>query len=184
MAHDLRPFRSYDEHDVVNLFAYSGDSTLVKKGLAVAVVGNGWTNDANSSPVEMLGSVGASYANVTSQRYGAKARVGLAASGDSILGLTLMDIRETDENGEKLLFNPRKAAEMNVVISGQVVPVLTKGLVTYSGAANVAAGSVAYVSGSNGELAGAAQLPTNATKVGKWLSANDANGVALLKIEL
>ena len=184
MAHDLRPFRQYSEHDVVNLFSYSGDSTLVKKGLAVKVVGDGWTNDANSSPVEMLGSVGASFANVTSQRYGAKAKIGLAASGDAILGLTLMDIRETDENGEKLVFNPRKAAEMGVVISGQAVPVLTKGIVTYSGAVNVAAGSVAYVSGAAGELAGAAALPTNAVKVGKWLSKNDANGVALLKIEL
>ena len=184
MAHNLRPFRQYNENDVVNLFSYSGDSTLVTKGLAVKVVGDGWTNDANTSPVELLGSVGASYTNVTSQRYGVKAKVGLAASGDAILGLTLMDVRELDENGEKLVYNPRKAAEMGVVISGQAVPVLTKGIVTYSGASNVAAGSVAYVSGAAGELAGAATLPANATKVGKWLSKNDANGVALLKIEL
>ena len=167
MAHNLRPFRQYNENDVVNLFSYSGDSTLVTKGLAVKVVGDGWTNDANTSPVELLGSVGASYTNVTSQRYGVKAKVGLAASGDAILGLTLMDVRELDENGEKLVYNPRKAAEMGVVISGQAVPVLTKGIVTYSGASNVAAGSVAYVSGAAGELAGAATLPANATKVGK-----------------
>lgn len=184
MAHNLRPFRQYDEMDVVNLFSYSGDSTLVTKGLAVKVVGDGWTNDANTSPVELLGSVGASYTNVVSQRYGVKAKVGLAASGDAILGLTLMDVRELDENGEKLVYNPRKAAEMGVVISGQAVPVLTKGIVAYSGASNVAAGSVAFVSGAAGELAGASSLPTNATKVGKWLSKNDANSIALLKIEL
>jgi hypothetical protein len=184
MAHNLRPFRQYSENDVVNLFAFSGDSTLVTKGLAVKVVGDGWTNEADSSPVETLGSVGASYTNVVSQRYGAKAKVAVAASGDAILGITLMDVRELDENGEKLVFNPRKAAEMGVVISGQAVPILTKGLVLYSGAANVLAGSVAYVSGAVGELAGAATLPTNATKVGKWLSKNDANGIALLKIEL
>ena len=184
MAHNLRPFRQYSESDVVNLFAFSGDSTLVVKGLAVKVAGDGWTNEANSSPVETLGSVGASYNNVVSQRYGAKAKVAVAASGDAILGLTLMDVRELDENGEKLVFNPRKAAEMGVVISGQAVPILTKGLVLYSGAANVAAGSAAYVSGTAGELAGAATLPTNATKVGKWLSKNDSNGIALLKIEL
>ena len=184
MAHNLRPFRQYSESDVVNLFAFSGDSTLVVKGLAVKVTGDGWTNEANSSPVEALGSVGASYTNVVSQRYGVKARVAVAASGDAILGLTLMDVRELDENGEKLVFNPRKAAEMGVVISGQAVPILTKGLVLYSGAANVAAGSAAYVSGAAGELAGAATLPTNATQVGKWLSKNDSNGIALLKIEL
>ena len=184
MAHNLRPFRQYSESDVVNLFSYSGDSTLVTKGLAVKVVGDGWTNEPNSSPVEALGSVGASYTNVVSQRYGVKPKIGIAASGDSILGLTLMDVRELDENGEKLVFNPRKAAEMGVVVSGQAVPVLTKGLVTYSGASNVAIGYVAYVSGTAGELAGAATLPTNATKVGKFLSNNDANNTALLKIEL
>lgn len=184
MAHNLRPFRQYSESDVVNLFSFSGDSTLVYKGLAVKVEGNGWTNEPNSSPVEALGSVGASYTNVVSQRYGVAAKVSLAASGDAVLGLTLMDVRELDENGEKLVFNPRKAAEMGVVISGQAVPVLTKGLVLYSGASNVAAGSVAYVSGTAGELAGAATLPALATKVGKWLSKNDASGIALLKIEL
>lgn len=184
MAHDLRPFRQYDESDVVNLFAYNGDSTLVKKGLAVAVVGSGFTNEEGSSPIDFAGSVGASYANVVSQRYGVKAKVGLAASGDAILGLTLMDIRETDENGEKLVFNPRKAAEMGVVVSGQAVPVLTRGVVSYSGASNVAAGFYAFVSGSNGELAGAAAVPSTATKVGKWLSRNDTKNIALLKIEL
>jgi hypothetical protein len=184
MAHNLRPFRQYNESDVVALFSYSGDSTLVTKGLAVKVVGDGWTNEPNSNPVELLGSVGASYTNVVSQRYGVKAKVAVAASGDAILGITLMDIRELDENGEKLVYNPRKAAEMGVVISGQSVPVLTKGLVLYSGASNVAAGSVAFVSGAAGELAGAATLPTNATKVGKWLSKNDTNSIALLKIEL
>ena len=189
MAHNLRPFRQYNETDVVNLFAYSGTAEngaagiVATKGLAVKAT-VGWTNDANSNPVELLGSVGASYNNVVSQRYGVKPKIGIAASGDSILGLTLMDVRELDENGEKLVFNPRKAAEMGVVVSGQAVPVLTKGLVTYSGASNVAVGFVAFVSGTAGELAGAANLPTNATKVGKFLSNNDANNTALLKIEL
>jgi hypothetical protein len=189
MAHNLRPFRQYNEMDVVNLFAYSGNAEngaagiVATKGLAVKVA-VGWTNDANSNPVELLGSVGASYNNVVSQRYGVKPKVTIAASGDAVLGLTLMDVRELDENGEKLVFNPRKAAEMGVVVSGQAVPILTKGLVTYSGALGAAVGNVAYVSGTAGEIAGAATLPTNATKIGKFLSNNDANGTALLKIEL
>jgi len=185
MAHDLRPFRQYNENDVVNLFSFSGDSTLVRKGLAVQVTGDGWLNESGTSPVELLGSVGASFTNVVSQRYGVKAKVATATSGAAILGLTLMDVRELDENGEKLVYNPRKAAEMGVVISGQAVPVVTKGIVAYSGASNVVApGWVAFVSGTAGELAGASSLPTNATKVGKWLSKNDANSIALLKIEL
>ena len=189
MAHNLRPLRDYDEHDVVNLFAFSGAaesaSVVATKGVAVKVA-VGWSNEANSTPLEMLGSVGASYNNVVSQRYGVKPKIVIAGSGDAVLGLTLMDVRELDENGEKLVFNPRKAAEMGVVISGQAVPVLTKGLVTYSGATNVGAGWTAYVSGTAGELAGVAgtSAPAGCTKVGKWLSANDANNIALLKLEL
>ena len=189
MAHNLKPFRQYSENDVVNLFAYSGTAEngaagiVATKGLAVKVA-VGWTNDANSNPVELLGSVGASYNNVVSQRYGVKPKVVIAGSGDAVLGVTLMDVRELDENGEKLVFNPRKAAEMGVVLSGQAVPILTKGLVTYSGGSNVAVGYVAFVSGTAGDLAGAAELPGRTTKIGKWLSNNDANGTALLKIEL
>lgn len=48
--------------------------------------------------------------------------------------MLLYSVKEEDENGEKLKFNPRKAAEMEVVLSGQAVPVVTKGVFLYSGA--------------------------------------------------
>ena len=185
MAHNLKPFRDYDEHDVVNLFSYSGDSTHVVKGLAVRVMAPGFNPGiTNVSPTELLGEVGGDFgANVVSQRYGVTAKVTAATSGQAVLGLTLMDVRETDENGEKLVFNPRKAAEMGVVVSGQAVPVLTKGLVLYSGT-NATAGHVAYVGATAGELASAATLPAGgAVKVGTWLS-TAVQEVALLKIEL
>jgi hypothetical protein len=184
MAHNLKPFRDYDEHDVVNLFAYSGDSTLVVKGLVVKVMAPGFNPGiTNVSPTSTNGNAGGDFGNIAvSLRYGVNSKVTVAASGDAALGLTLMDVRETDENGEKLLFSPRKAAEMGVVISGQAVPVLTKGLVMYSGT-NATAGHVAYVGATDGELASAASLPTNAVKVGRWLGSAVQN-VALLKIEL
>jgi hypothetical protein len=183
MAHDLRPFRDYDEHDVINLFAYSGDSTQVVKGLVVKLeAGFNPGTAVNSTPNTALGSVGASYANTVSERYGISSRVSTATSGSNVLGLTLMDVREFDENGEKLVFNPRKAAEIGAVVSGQAVPVLTKGLIMYSGT-NATAGHVAYVGATAGELASAAALPANAVKVGRWLSTAVTN-VALLKIEL
>lgn len=182
MAHNLRPFRQYDEHDVVNLFAFSGDSTNVAAGKAVKIVGSGF-NASSSNPVEDLGGVGASYTNTVSSRYGTAAKVAAALSGDAVLGLTLMPIRETDENGEKLIFNPRKAAEMGVVVSGQTVPVLTRGVVLYSGLSTVDAGSSVYLSTTT-----AGDLTTtkvgDAVKVGKVLGVTDANGFTLLKIEL
>jgi len=185
MAHDLRPFRDYSEHDVVNLFAYNGDSTLVKKGLAVKVAGDGFAPEAGTSPVESAGNIGASFPNSLSQRFSVKSRVTIAGSGDAILGLTLLDIRETDENGEKLVFNPRKAAEMNVVVSGQAVPVLSKGIIFYSGDAitNATAGQHAVVSGTAGELANTSTLRPNEVSVGRFLG-KAVNGAALIKINL
>jgi len=180
MAHNLRPLRQYNENDVVNLFAYSGDSTLVLAGKAVKVVGSGFMA-SSSNPVEDLGSVGASYTNVASSRYGAVAKVAPATSGSAVLGLTLMGIRETDENGEKLVFNPRKAAEMGVIISGQAVPVLTRGIVLYSGLVGTAGDNVYVHSTSAGDLSTSA---AGGTKVGKLLGTVDSNGFALLKIEL
>ena len=189
MARNLFPFRDYDEHDVVNLFAFSGnaqsDSIVLTKGSVVKVQAPGFNpNTASlSTPNSTLGAVGSSFARTVSDRYGVAPKVALAASGDSaVLGLTLLDIRELDENGEKLVFNPRKAAEMNVVLSGQAVPVLTKGIVMYSGT-NATAGHVASVGATNGELQSTAALPLNAVKVGRWLGTAVQN-VALLKIEL
>jgi hypothetical protein len=191
MAHNLRPFRDYSEHDVVNYFTFSGNaesaSVVLTKGAVVKVEGAGFqpysTGLLGSNPIESIGAVGASYGNVLSDRYGSTAKVSLAASGDLPLGLTLLDIRELDENGEKLVFNPRKAAEMNVVISGQSVPVLTRGVVLFSGV-TANAGDVAYLAaGANGNITAGSSLPVGAPKVGKFLGTS-VNGIAPLKIEL
>jgi hypothetical protein len=192
MAHNLRPFRDYSEHEVVNLFAYSGaaesSSVILTKGAAVKVSAEGFTVGPTSSsanqPIELLGNVGAAFPLSQSQRFGVRPKVTLATSGD-VLGLTLLDVRELDENGEKLIFNPRKAAEMNVVISGQAVPVLTRGVILYSGdgIAAATAGQHAVVSGSAGELANVSALRGTEVSVGKFLG-NAVSNTALIKIAL
>lgn len=192
MAHTLRPFRDYSEHEVLNLFAYSGaaenSSVILTKGAAVKLSAEGFTVGPTSSsanqPTELLGPVGATFPLSQSQRFGVRPKVTLATSGD-VLGFTLLDVRELDENGEKLIFNPRKAAEMNVVVSGQAVPVLTRGIVLYSGSAisNATAGQYAVVSGTAGELANISTLRTNEVAVGKFLG-NAVSNTALLKIML
>jgi hypothetical protein len=192
MAHTLRPFRDYSEHEVLNLFAFSGTAesaaVMATRGAAVKVSAEGFTTGPTSSsanqPTDFLGDVGAAFPLSNSQRFGVRPKVTLATSGD-VLGLTLMDVRELDENGEKLIFNPRKAAEMNVVISGQAVPVLTRGVVLYSGSAitNATAGQFVVVSGSAGDLANTSTLRTNEVAVGKFLG-NAVNGTALIKIML
>jgi hypothetical protein len=192
MAHNLRPFRDYSEHEVLNFFAYSGaaenSSVIQTKGAAVKLSAEGFTVGPTSSsanqPIDLLGNVGATFPLSQSQRFGVRPKVTLATSGD-VLGLTLLDVRELDENGEKLIFNPRKAAEMNVVISGQAVPVLTRGTILYSGSAisNATAGQYAVVSGTAGELANTSTLRLNEVAVGKFLG-NAVSNTALIKIAL
>jgi hypothetical protein len=195
MAHTLRPFRDYSEHDVVNLFTYSGaqdaNGVIATAGTVVKVIGNGFqpvvastnppgTGFLGAVPVDMAGSVGAGFANVVSDRYALTAKVTAASSGDVAMGITLVTTQELDENGEKLVFNPRKVAEKGVVISGQSVPVLTRGIVVYSGSqiggANVGAG--VYLSTSAGELSTTAGTQT---RVGTLLSV-PVNGIALIKL--
>lgn len=126
----LRPFRNYDEKDVVNFFAYSG-TLPVNRGTVVKIQ-RGYV--ASDEPLQMLGSVGQSYNNTVSQRYGAYAQVAQASSTDTPFGILLMDVRETDENGELLKFRPTKLAEMDAVLSGQAVPIARRGIFHYSGA--------------------------------------------------
>ena len=73
----LKPFRDYDEHDVLNLFSFDDaavtlDSSTVVYAGSVVKIRTGWSN---TDAVQQLGDVGASYNNVVSQRYGVNAKV-------------------------------------------------------------------------------------------------------------
>ncbi|MEY4342264.1 MAG: hypothetical protein RL736_54 [Pseudomonadota bacterium] len=178
---NLKPFRDYDEHDVINLFAYSGASA--NKGTVVTVNGNG-VNLLDATSLDNL----SSYGNTVSAQYNVPWSVGPAVSGASkgaIVGMLLKDVRTVDENGEKLIFNPRKAAEMDVIVSGQAVPILTKGIVLVSGIVGTPGfGSGAAVSDAGGgDLKVVAYSASTAT-VGKFLGPTGSDGFALLKIEL
>jgi hypothetical protein len=204
MAHTLRPYRDYSEHDVVNLFAFDGaqdaNGVIATAGTVVKVAGNGFQPVADSTlgggtgflgtiPVDLGGTLSIpGLSNVVSNRYVLTAKVQAANSGSAPLGITLMSTQELDENGEKLVFNPRKAAEKGVVISGQGVPVLTRGVIVYSGteiSANANVGAGVFVSNlSAGELStvdSTANGATPANKVGTLLS-KPINGIALVKL--
>ena len=182
---DLRPFRDYDEHNVINLFAYSG-SLPVKKGTIVKIVPSsegheGWKA---TDELQLLGDVGASSTNTVSERYGVAAKVTDAVNTDedNAIGMLLYDVKETDENGEKLIFNPRKAAELQVALSGQAVPVVSKGIFLYKGIDGTpAAGGNAYI-GANGILSATAGSAT--ARVGQFLGAKDADNNVLVKLEI
>lgn len=178
---NLKPFRDYSEHDVINLFAVNAESA--NKGTFVTADGNG-INLKDQSSLDNLSAFG----NTLSAQFNVPWTVSPAASGSTkgaIVGLLLKDVKKYDENGERLIFNPRKAAEMDVITSGQACPILTDGVVLYSGIVGApGAGSGAAVADAgDGSLKVVAY--TNATTVvGKFLGPKNDEGYALLKVEL
>ena len=189
-SNKLHGFRDYSEHDVLNLFAHIDgdvdDGRIVKLN-TTAIAGwstVGWRNDDESNQLEMLGHAGGDLGlagQVVSQRYGVSARVDDCGTSDVPVGMTLYGVKETDENGEKLIYNPRKAAEMQVVVSGQAVPIVTRGLFLYNyGTADSAIVGYNAKVGANGTIVtgGVGQV------IGQWLGNSDANGYALLRLNI
>jgi len=164
----LKPFRQISENDVVNLYAFDGSAAtrghIVKLSATAA---KGWQADDNHDEVD----IGLGINNTVSDRFSVKARVETCTSGDVPFGMLMYDVAETDENGEKLIFHPRKAHEMQVALSGQAVPVLTRGIVlvngvTEYGAETVAAGVTLYAGPSGGIITQTTASVQNLKKVG------------------
>jgi hypothetical protein len=123
----LLPFRQYDDNDVVNMFAYEG--TDVGAGTVVKVS----AANLNDDLVDLVDG-GSAFLTSQGNAYSPLAvnplRVEAAGSGDSALGILIRDVRDTDENGEKLRFYPQKKEELQCVLSGESVPVATQGVFT------------------------------------------------------
>tara|TARA_R110000772_G_scaffold121821_1_gene228070 strand:- start:113 stop:691 length:579 start_codon:yes stop_codon:yes gene_type:complete len=124
---NLLPFRQYDDNDVINMFAMEGTDkaagTLVKVSAA----------NLNDDLIDLIDGGSAfltSQGNAYSPLSVNPLRVDSAGSGDAALGILLRDVRDTDENGEKLRFYPEKKEELQCVLSGESVPVATKGVFT------------------------------------------------------
>jgi hypothetical protein len=183
---NLLPFRDYSEHEVINLFACN---VIANKGTLVVPVrswkdSNGTENSTNG-PVKLGPSApGALYPNTVTHNFelvGSVTTYNGAVPGP--VGVLLKDVREFDENGRKLVFDPRKAAEMDVIIKDlQAAPILTRGLVLVNdiditgGAPD--AGDAAYAS-TNGRFG-----TTGVIVVGRFLSKQDENGYALVKLSI
>ena len=182
----LRPFRDYSEHDVINLFAFDGTSAT-RGAIVKLVAAKGWVNGADWKLDSSESMLGFTLGNVVSERHALKSTVQLADSGDTAMGMLLYDVAEYDENGEKLLYNPRKAVEMQTVVSGQAVPVVTDGIFLVNGIygdqlADAGVKAWALDDGQIGALAVGQEA--NAVQIGKFLGAKSTNGDVLLKLEL
>lgn len=175
----IRPFRDYSEHEVINLFALEGEGN---KGTFVTAAGNGFDLSAEAAFGDD------SFINGTvSARFNIANKVVAAPSGTApsmVLGMTLKDVKSVDENGYPLKFEPRKAAERDLVISGEAVPVVKRGVFLYSGVV----GTPAFGSGLAISDAGDGSLkvvaPGSASAVAKALGPKDSNGFVLIDIKL
>jgi len=189
---NLKPFRDYNEHDVINLFTVTGQSFL-SKGTFVTAASSG-VNLRDDETVNNL----SIYGNTVSALFTPAWSLAVAPSGsakNTVIGATLKDFRTVDENGEVLLFHPRKAAEMDVIISGQAMPVVTKGLFLYSGISTGTYGNPSFGSGfavadaGDGSIKVAPYYNTGTSSIasnvlGKFLGGINQDGYALIKIEL
>lgn len=177
----LYPFHDVSEHDKVNLFSLNVNSGLagqlvkIVTGAANPQNADGWSNTA----------VGVNIDNVTSFRYETKLKVAPTASGDTrfnALGLTLYSTLEQDENGLLLKYYPQRAKEIGAVVSGETVPVATRGIFGLwgnyidSSLGNVQPGNLVVVSRSGNGIVGAVD-PSNATNFGtggaSWIYTRD-----------
>lgn len=185
----IKPLRDISEHDVLNGF-YSWSGTIpTLKGVFVKVF-SGWSTETELSE---LGNPGQAYTNTVAQRVGLTTTVcPCAGTGDRAIGLLLYDVRELDENGIPLKFDPAKQARMQCTLSGQSVVIAQRGKFLYSGVdggnvplgVTVTPGAPAYLGSDGGiSVSGSANIQ-DVTVVGKFLSLPDANGWVLLDVQL
>ena len=137
MANRLLPFRQYDENDVINLFANAASDASPttngngSAGVFVSIQAGDFSND----PITYVDrtELSASYAHTRNQYPEVQLKVTAAAAGakaGEVIGVTLKQTLEKDENEEKLLYNPVKKDELQAVLSGQAVPVVSRGVFT------------------------------------------------------
>jgi len=139
MALRILPFRQYSDHDVVNLYSVinsdvndaTTDAGAGDAGLFVKVSDGNFDADPITYQTNAyLGDSSFPFLGTTEMYPEVNLKITGAKDEDHCLGMTLYQTAKNDENGEKLLYNPHKQEELQAMLPGQAVPVLTKGIVT------------------------------------------------------
>ncbi len=169
MSLRLYPFRQYSDVDVVNMFASDTvDATPSTNGNGSAGVfvkvsaGNLDLDPIQYTATDITNTLGkADYPFLGAAQYPAvPLKFTAATAGEPVLGMTLNQTLATDENGERLLYNPVKRAELQAVLTGQAVPVATRGVFTLADTAidwvdaNMVVNSHLVISANAGKVSG------------------------------
>lgn len=182
MALRLLPFRQYVEQDVINL--YSLDTTGLSAALANPETDGGnaagtlveitkgdfdagieYVNDSYLGKTGYPHVGGNGYPKVTGMQI--KPHDGTGAA----LGFALRQTLTHDENGEKLLYYRQKMIELQAVLPGEVVPVLTRGVITLS--AKALSGAAPAIGGDLFAAAGGQVASSGTVKVGKLIASGN-----------
>lgn len=198
----LLPDRNINPHDVINRYAL--DAKSGEAGTFVKVLNGDFSND----PVRYVNrtdlfknSLGNAISQYPEVPYKVTATSGTGDAGLCI-GMILNDVREVDENGENLHYYPQKRAELQCVVSGEAVPIATRGMVTLNtralaGAVVPSVGHMAVLS-TLGKVTGVAYSALSAEQknavVGKFIGTGNresqqntdafAGGYAVLQFSL
>ena len=184
---NLKPFRDFSQHDVINLFAYDGVATA---GTLVKINANWKDIYGEGLSLSNLSNIG----NTMSSSFAPVGKVSKTTSyADPAIGTLLKNVIEVDENGMPLIYEPQLLAERDAVLPQQAVPILTKGLVLINdidttdntagagGGGYPVIGAAAYV-GTDGRIA-----TDGLIRIGTFLSEvteESANGHCLVRINI
>ena len=170
----LKPFRQYDENDVINLYSLAQNS-----GNAGDLVQFQSFNPSDWDGYDVNNNL-APFPGMSIPRYVNKAKVALGTSGNTnlIVGMALWNVRESDPLGRPLIYDAQRYAELHVVTSGQTLPILKRGWVVISGYEGTAGAGSGISAGDS--TAGAWKVigPAVTPSLGKFLSQSGADGYA------
>jgi hypothetical protein len=198
----MLPFRQINENDVINMFSL--DTITGEAGSRVKIS----SANLDLDPVNLieradslgfqnyLGNASSLYPEVPYKV------TKVANTGERPIGILLKDVRSVDENGENLQYYPRKKEELQCVLSGEAVPIATRGIFMLNSralAGGLAPAINSYaIPSANGTLTGVAAASATATQkeyaVGKFIATGSrasqqdtdeyAGVYAVLKLEL
>lgn len=186
---NLKPYRNIAPHEVIN-GAFTANVGTLNKGTFVSIVsatGNNNVFYSGNNPatphVGIEGNWGEAPSYAVSKRWVVRDTVRAATTGDVVLGVTLNDVRETNDFNENYAYRPRSEKDgRQVVLSGESVPILTRGVIcTNNFVGTPVPGSGATVSTGTLQVA---VYSNSIGCVGKWLKSADYDGFAIFKVEL
>jgi hypothetical protein len=181
----LKPYYQCDEHDKFNCFAATGE---MNKGTLVAIgtaIGN--TNVLQNTgvpPATPYQTVSTAFGGAPAYAYTVMGKVAAtvksAGPTDACIGMTLNDVKETNRFGENYRYRPTwDAAENDIVLIGQSVPVARRGTFYVDNIAGTAAAGSGFTA-SGGRFV--PQVYSRSTSIGVFLTNEDADGYAMIAL--